>query len=76
LTGKKHEQKIYKHHSGFIGGLKEVPISRMRERRPEEVSPFPVLILNLNGDIDDRLSEERFLECYQRIHSDKDVWID
>jgi large subunit ribosomal protein L13 len=37
LTGKKHEQKIYKHHSGFIGGLKEVPISRMRERRPEEV---------------------------------------
>lgn len=38
LTGKKYEQKIYKHHSGFIGGLKEVPISRMRERRPEEVS--------------------------------------
>jgi ribosomal protein L13 len=37
LTGKKYEQKIYKHHSGFIGGLKEVPISRMRERRPEEV---------------------------------------
>jgi ribosomal protein L13 len=40
LTGKKYEQKIYKHHSGFIGGLKEVPISRMRERRPEEVRPF------------------------------------
>ena len=40
LTGKKYEQKIYKHHSGFIGGLKEVPISRMRERRPEEVRLF------------------------------------
>ena len=38
LTGKKSENKIYKHHSGFIGGLKEVPISRMRERRPEDVS--------------------------------------
>jgi large subunit ribosomal protein L13 len=38
LTGKKAEQKVYRHHSGFIGGLKEVPISRMRERRPEEVS--------------------------------------
>jgi large subunit ribosomal protein L13 len=43
LTGKKSEQKIYKHHSGFIGGLKEVPISRMRTRRPEEVGPsFPL----------------------------------
>jgi large subunit ribosomal protein L13 len=38
LTGKKAVDKVYRHHSGFIGGLKEVPISRMRERRPEEVS--------------------------------------
>lgn len=38
LTGKKSEDKVYRHHSGYIGGLKEVPISRMRERRPEEVS--------------------------------------
>ncbi|KAK4688158.1 large subunit ribosomal protein L13, partial [Tremellales sp. Uapishka_1] len=37
LTGKKAEDKIYRHHSGFIGGLKEVPISRMRERRPEDI---------------------------------------
>lgn len=38
LTGNKAQEKIYRHHSGFIGGLKEVPITRMRERRPEEVS--------------------------------------
>ena len=38
LTGKKSENKIYKHHTGFIGGLKEVPITRMRQRRPEDVS--------------------------------------
>lgn len=38
LTGKKSEDKVYRHHSGFIGGLKEVPITRMRERRPDEVS--------------------------------------
>jgi large subunit ribosomal protein L13 len=38
LTGNKSDQKIYRHYSGFIGGLKEVPISRMRERRPEDVS--------------------------------------
>lgn len=40
LTGKKAEDKIYRHHSGFIGGLKEVPITRMRERRPEEVRRY------------------------------------
>lgn len=40
LTGNKATQKLYRHHSGFIGGLKEVPISRMRERRPEAVSPY------------------------------------
>jgi ribosomal protein L13 len=38
LTGKKGNEKIYYHHSGYIGGLKEVPITRMRERRPEDVS--------------------------------------
>ena len=40
LTGKKSEDKIYKHHTGFIGGLKEVPITRMRQRRPEDVRPL------------------------------------
>ncbi|KAL7423951.1 54S ribosomal protein L23, mitochondrial [Cryptotrichosporon argae] len=37
LTGRKPEDKVYRHHSGFIGGLKEVPIGRMRERRPDEI---------------------------------------
>lgn len=37
LTGKKSTQKVYRHHSGYIGGLKEVPISVMRERRPEAI---------------------------------------
>lgn len=41
LSGKKSTDKVYVSHSGFMGGLKEVPIGRMRERRPEEVS-FPV----------------------------------
>ncbi|KAJ9094947.1 hypothetical protein QFC21_005739 [Naganishia friedmannii] len=37
LSGKKATDKVYRYHSGFIGGLKEVPIGRMRERRPEEI---------------------------------------
>ena len=37
VSGKKREQKLYRKHSGYPGGLKEVPFERMVERRPEEV---------------------------------------
>jgi len=37
LTGNKIDQKIYRHHSGYPGGLKEIPIRVMLQRRPEEV---------------------------------------
>ncbi|KAL0253979.1 ribosomal protein L13 [Cryptococcus tetragattii IND107] len=37
LTGKKATDKVYYHHTGFMGGLKKVPITRLRERRPEEI---------------------------------------
>ncbi len=43
LTGNKIDQKIYRHHSGYPGGLKEIPIRRMLERRPEEVIREAVL---------------------------------
>ena len=35
LTGNKVEQKIYYSHSGYPGGLKEVPAKRVRETKPE-----------------------------------------
>ena len=35
LTGNKIEQKIYRHHSGYPGGLKEVPAKRMRANRAD-----------------------------------------
>lgn len=35
LTGKKLEQKYYRHHSGWIGGLKEVKYKDLMEKRPE-----------------------------------------
>lgn len=37
LTGNKIEQKVYRRHSGYPGGLKEVPIRVLMQRRPEEV---------------------------------------
>ena len=35
LTGKKLEQKTYKYHSGYIGGLKEIPYKVRMEKKPE-----------------------------------------
>src|SRR3970040_3060887 len=35
LTGNKLEQKIYRHHSGYPGGLKEIPAKRLRPQRAD-----------------------------------------
>ncbi|MEG1620523.1 MAG: 50S ribosomal protein L13, partial [Oscillospiraceae bacterium] len=35
LTGKKLEQKMYRHHSGWVGGLKEVSYEKIMDERPE-----------------------------------------
>src|ERR671916_1059395 len=37
VTGKKAEQKVYRRHSGYPGGMKETSYARMMERRPEEI---------------------------------------
>lgn len=37
LTGKKLEQKVYRRHSGHPGGLKETPVARLLEERPQLV---------------------------------------
>jgi large subunit ribosomal protein L13 len=37
LTGRKDEQKLYRWHTGYPGGLKEVPAEKMREKKPEEI---------------------------------------
>jgi large subunit ribosomal protein L13 len=35
LTGKKLQQKYYRRHSGWVGGLKEVQYKRLMENRPD-----------------------------------------
>lgn len=35
LTGKKLEQKYYRHHTGYIGGLKEVQYKKIMQEKPE-----------------------------------------
>ena len=37
LTGDKLNQKIYRHHSGYIGGMKETTAREMMDKKPEEM---------------------------------------
>ena len=37
LTGHKLDQKIYRHHSGYIGGMKETTAKEMLAKSPEKI---------------------------------------
>ncbi|MBN2395707.1 MAG: 50S ribosomal protein L13 [Candidatus Atribacteria bacterium] len=37
VTGKKYDQKLYRHHTNYPGGLKEVPYKEMIQKKPEIV---------------------------------------
>lgn len=37
LTGKKLDQKIYRHHSGYIGGMKEISARQLLNKEPEQM---------------------------------------
>lgn len=41
-TGRKEKDKLYRFHSGYVGGLKEIPLGEMRDRRPEEIIKLAV----------------------------------
>ena len=37
LTGNKWSQKLYRWHTGFPGGLREIPAEKLHQRRPERL---------------------------------------
>ena len=37
LTGTKLDQKVYRHHSGYPGGLKEIPARRLMKEKPDTI---------------------------------------
>ena len=42
LTGKKLDQKIYYHHSDYVGGMKETTLREMLAKKPEKVVELAV----------------------------------
>lgn len=48
LTGNKLQDKFYRHHSGWVGGLKEVKYEKLMEENPEKA-----MMLAIKGMIPD-----------------------
>ena len=43
LTGNKWDQKVYRHFSGYSGGLKEISARRLHQQKPERIIREAVL---------------------------------
>ena len=54
LTGKKLEQKYYRHHSGYIGGLKSIQYKTLMATRPEMAMELAVKGMLPHNSIGDK----------------------
>ena len=62
LTGKKLDKKLYRHHSGYPGGLKEVSARLLLETKPEWIVRDAILGMLPKTRLGDRLA--RRLKVY------------
>lgn len=37
VTGNKEQDKMYHHHTGYIGNLKSIPLGKLRDKAPERI---------------------------------------
>ena len=51
VTGKKLDQKIYYHHSDYVGGMKETTLREMLAKKPEKVVELAVKGMRPKGPL-------------------------
>ena len=51
VTGKKLDQKVYYHHSDYVGGMKETTLREMMAKKPEQVVELAVKCMLHNGPL-------------------------
>ena len=66
LTGKKLEQKYYRHHSGWVGGLKETQYSALMRDKPEKA-----MMLAVKGMLPDTTLGRKALTRLRAYRADK-----
>ena len=51
VTGKKRKEKIYKRHTGYPGGLREITFEKLQAKAPEEIIRHAVKGMMPNGKL-------------------------
>ena len=51
VTGNKREDKIYKRHTGYPGGLREINFAKLQAKKPEEIIRHAVEGMMPNGKL-------------------------
>ena len=72
VTGKKKTQKLYRSHSGFPGGFKEVSFAKMSLEKPEEIIKHAVMgMLPDNRLKRDRVTRLKIVEGDKNPYAEK-----
>lgn len=61
VTGKKMDQKIYYHHSGYVGGMKETTLKEMLAKKPERVLELAVKGMLPKGPLGRQMYKKLFV---------------
>ena len=65
VTGKKMDQKIYYHHSDYVGGMKETTLKEMMAKKPEKVIELAVKGMLPKGPLGKETLHELFPQTYR-----------
>lgn len=66
-TGLKRKQKLYRHYTGYVGGLKEITMEKLLDKNPTEVIRRAVVGMLANNNIRDRIID-RFLIVHEGMY--------
>ncbi len=61
VTGKKLDQKIYYHHSAYVGGMKETTLREMMAKKPEKVVELAVKGMLPKGPLGRQMYKKLFV---------------
>lgn len=72
VTGRKENQKVYYHHSGYPGGFKEIAFSKLKKEQPEKIIELAVKrMLPTNRLKDKRMRRLKVFADVEHPYGDK-----
>ena len=77
LTGRKLDQKVYRHHSGYIGGMKETSARVMMENKPEQAMMLAVKGMLPHNSLGRQMAKKLRVDAgseHENIAQKPEVW--